>query len=504
VAPSHPPTPAPTAPSRTPADGGQAVSIAELRRELEAIVGPDGVLTDDASLLVYAADGFPIARGRPRAVVFPRSTEQVRRCVVALRRRGVPITPRGSGTGLTGGCVAFGEGVIISTTRMTAIESIDVANRVAVVQAGVRNGELSDAVEGFGLHFSPDPSSQRASTIGGNAATNAGGIGTLKHGVTTRHVLGLEVVTPDGETALLRGGPLHDGVGPDLVGLWCGSEGVLGLITRVWCRLAVRPAGFRTVYAEFDSLTDACQTVASVIAAGQTPTSMEMIDGPMIRVVEEAFGFGFSRDAEALLLIEIDGVDAVLDEQLEEVLAIAHRHAASRIEHCREAAERARLWKVRKSAFGAIGRISRSYCTQDACVPRSKLPEVVATVTVLGREHGFAICNVFHAGDGNVHPIMLFDEDDPEQVQRVLHLSEAILEYCVSVGGVITGEHGVGVEKLHLMPAMFSRATLDRFRAIKEAIDPAWAINDGKLLPSPKTEIELLRPAAVGTPGGAL
>lgn len=463
-------------------------------------MGDANVLSDAGQLRVYECDGFPIAKGLPTAVVFPTTTQQVSDCVKAVARHDLPIVPRGSGTGLAGGAVAYGEGVLITTTRMTAIEKLDIANRCALVQAGVRNLSLSDALAGTGLHFSPDPSSQRASTIGGNAATNAGGINTLKHGVTTNHILGMEFVLPDGSVHVTRPGGLCDGIGPDLPGLLCGSEGILAIITRLWCRLTPKPGAFRTFYAVYNSTADACQTVSDVIATGIVPTSMEMMDGAMIRVVEDAFHFGFPTDVQALLLLEIDGVEAVLDEQMQTVIDVARRCGASDIQQCSDPQRRAELWSARKRAFGAIGRISPSYCTQDACIPRSKLPEAMDHIAGLSKQYGVPVSNVFHAGDGNIHPIILFDEDNPQDVQHALRLSADILAYCVDIGGTITGEHGVGVEKLHLMHKMFTADTLDAFNRIKEAFDPDRRINDAKLIPSDRLTIELLAHDAHDTP----
>ncbi len=486
-----------------------SVDHASLIAELKQIVGSQGLLSERDQLLVYECDGFPVACGLPLAVVFPTTTHQVADCAKAIAKAGAQIVARGNGTGLAGGAVAYHEGVIICTSRMTQIESIDIANRVAVVQAGVRNTSLSEAVArtgelGQSLHFSPDPSSQRAATIGGNAATNAGGINTLKHGVTTNHILGIEFVTADGQIITSRSQGLHEGVGPDLPALMCGSEGTLGIITRLWCRLVPKPGSLRTFYAVFETTRDACNTVADVVATGIVPTSMEMMDGAMIRVVEDAFHFGFPPDAGALLLIEIDGIDSLLDEQLERIITIARNNHASDIQQCATPERRAELWSARKRAFGAIGRISHSYCTQDACVPRSKLPDVIDEILRIGDRFGLKITNVFHAGDGNVHPILLFDEEDPQQVQNTLLASEEILSYCISIGGTPTGEHGVGVEKLHLMNKMFNPATLDVFNAVRGTFDPQHHCNDGKLIPSDTLEIELLKPIAAGSPGGAL
>ena len=472
--------------------------------KLRGVVGPQNILADHDELLVYECDGFPIAKGMPTAVVFPTRTQQVADCVKVLNQYDVQIIPRGSGTGLAGGAVAYGPGVLVTTSRMTKIEKLDLKNRYAVVQAGVRNLALTDALAGTGSHYSPDPSSQRASTIGGNASTNAGGINTLKHGVTTNHILGLEFVTADGAIATTRVGGVTDGIGPDLPGLLCGSEGTLAILTRVWCRIVPKPKHFRTFYAVYDATADACKTVSDVIAAGIMPTSMEMMDGGMIQAVEMAFHFGFPTTAAALLLLEIDGIDQVLDDQMAQIVAIAQANKGHDIQQCSDPDRRALLWSARKKAFGAIGRISHSYCTQDACVPRSMLPEVMAHVAELGEKHGIRITNVFHAGDGNIHPILLFDEDKPQEVQRTLRLSEEILEYCVSIGGTITGEHGVGVEKLHLMKKMFNADTLDAFLKIKKTFDPDQRINDAKLVPSDRLFVELLKPIAINTPGGAV
>lgn len=482
-----------------PTNGRHPV-IVELRR----IVGDGGVLAERDELLVYECDAFPIAKGLPTAVVFPTTTDQVADCVKAARRHDLPLTPRGSGTGLAGGAVAYGGGIIISTTRMNRIISVDLENRVAVVEPGVRNLALSDHLADTGLRYSPDPSSQRASSIGGNVATNAGGINTLKHGVTTNHILGLEIVLPEGQVLATRDGGLYDGIGADLPGLICGSEGTLAIVTKIWCQLVVAPKHFRTVYAMFTSVRDACTAVSDVTAAGIIPTSMEMMDAGMIGVVESAFHFGFPTDVEAMLLIEIDGINQVLDEQMEQIVGICQQNACTDVQKCSDPVKRDQLWAARKKAFGAIGRVSRSYCTQDACVPRSALPDVLEGVARIGKEYDITIHNVFHAGDGNVHPIMLFDEDDPQQVQNTLRCSEAILEFCISKDGTITGEHGVGVEKLHLMEKMFNADTLDSFNRIKEVFDPQRRINDAKLIPSDRLVIELLKPTTTNVPGGAL
>jgi glycolate oxidase len=467
--------------------------------QLQSLLGENSVISDPSELIVYESDGFTIAKSCPSAVVFPTSTAQVSEIVKLLHRHDIQNIPRGSGTGLAGGCVAFNDGIIVSTARMNRILQIDIQNRVAHVQAGVRNTQLSEAVNalpgGDRLHFAPDPSSQRASTIGGNAATNAGGIHTLKDFVSSNHVFGIEMVLSDG-TVLQTGG--ENGAcerGPiDLVGLLCGSEGTLGIITSLWVRLAPKPLAFRTIVGTFASSSDASSAVAEIIATGLLPAAMEMMDGQMVRVVEEAFGFGLPPNADALLLTEIDGIDELLDEQAERIVQIHHKYRAITVQSSGDTARRQYLWKVRKGAFGAIGRISRSYCTQDACVPRSMLVDVLKRIDEIGREHGMRITNVFHAGDGNVHPIFLYDDTDEDQVQNTLRAAQKVLQFCVDVGGTITGEHGVGVEKIHLMPYLFDEATMNLFSRIKKAFDPDERINTGKMVPSEKVNIRLLKP----------
>jgi glycolate oxidase len=493
--------------------------------ELLDLLPPDRVVTDPAELFVYESDGFTIAKARPAAVVFPLTTDEVVGIVKILIKHDAQIIPRGSGTGLAGGCVAFEDGVIISTAKMNRIFKIDLDNRVAHVQAGVRNLQLSDAVasEGSGVrgqvseqngsrtsssltsgpspltpspyHFAPDPSSQRASSIGGNASTNAGGIHTLKDFVTSNHVLGIEMVLGDGtilkvgsENGTYEHGPF------DLPGLICGHEGTFGVITSLWVRLVPKQTSFRTMVATFSTSNHACNAVSEIIASGLLPAAIEMMDSTMIRIVEDAFHFGFSREAQALLLIEIDGINELLDAQMEQVIETCNRNSAMNVEFSKDPNRRAALWKARKSAFGAIGRVSQSYCTQDACVPRSRLADVLEKIYEIGREHGISITNVFHAGDGNVHPIFLYDERDETAVQNVLVACEKVLKYCIDVGGTLTGEHGIGVEKLHIMPYLFDAPTMAQFQAIKDAFDPGERVNAGKLLPSDKVRVELVKP----------
>ena len=462
---------------------------------LRAVLPPGGLATDAAELSVFETDGFTLARSRPAAVAFCQTADQVAAVVRLLGEHGVPIVPRGSGTGLTGGCVAFDAadgtpGVVVSTSRMQTIHKIDLDNRVAHVDAGVRNTQLTEAVNalpgGGRFHFAPDPSSQRASTIGGNAATNAGGIHVLKDFVTSSHVLGLEIVAPDGERLTLGGtGGVHASPGGfDLPGLLCGSEGTLGFITSLWVRLVPKRAGFRTVVATFDTQAAACEAVSGVIAAGLLPAAMEMLDGKMVEVVERVFKLGIDPAAGAMLLVELDGPEATVELEMQDCVDIFRDRGATTVETASDPIRKAELWAARKKAFGAIGRISPSYCTQDACVPRSKLAEVLQVIDAIGRRHGLSINNVFHAGDGNVHPIFLYDDADEAQVATVLEAAEEVLKACIDVGGTLTGEHGVGVEKLALMPYLFDGTTLRAFFAVKAAFDPENRLNAGKLLPS--------------------
>jgi glycolate oxidase len=466
---------------------------------LKQVLPPGHLVTDAAELFVYESDGFTIAKARPLAVVFPTTTAQVSEVMKLLGSHGVQIVPRGSGTGLAGGCAAYESGVIVSTTRMNRVLKIDLANRVAHVEAGVRNVQLSEAVArepgGAAFHFAPDPSSQRASTIGGNASTNAGGIHTLKDFVSSNHVLGMEMVLPDGQVIEVGGKEgCYETGNFDLPGLICGHEGTFGIVTRLWVRLVPKATSFRTMVTIFSTTADACNMVSDVIAAGMLPAAMEMMDGSMVQIVEDAFQMGFPRDAQALVLTELDGIPELLDEQMEQLAQACRRHNATSVQSSADPQTRARLWKARKSAFGAIGRISHSYCTQDACVPRSMLAGVLGRIDEIGKEHGLQITNVFHAGDGNVHPIFLYDERDESQVRNTLLAAEKMLKYCIDIGGTLTGEHGVGVEKIHLMPYLFDQPTMEQFGRVKSAFDPDERINAGKMIPSDKVNITLLKP----------
>ncbi|HEY4328869.1 MAG TPA: FAD-linked oxidase C-terminal domain-containing protein [Phycisphaerae bacterium] len=468
----------------------------ELHLALEEVVGPGGVVSNADELVVYECDGFTIPRSRPLAVVFPRTTAQVAAVITILRERKIAIMARGSGTGLTGGIVAVVPGVQVSLARMNHILEIDLRNRYALVEAGVINWALSLAIATSPYHFAPDPSSQRASTIGGNAATNAGGLHTLKYGVTVNHILGLEVVLEDGTIHQLGGPHGHD-IGPDLAGLFCGTEGTLGIITKVWCRLTPKPLAFRTAVALFHKTIDACQAVADIIAAGIIPAALEMMDGTMIAIVEDTFHLGIPKTAQdggALLLIEVDGPEIGIDHDLADITALCKKNAAFEIQSSSDPQRRAELWSARRRSFAAIGRVSPSYCTQDACVPRSKLPQVITRLGEICARHQMRVTNVFHAGDGNVHPVLMYDEADPDSVRRALAASGEILRYCASIGGTITGEHGIGIEKLSHLQDMFSPSDIAAMHKIRTAFVPQDQMNPYKTLPRPGIEIDLMSP----------
>jgi glycolate oxidase len=450
---------------------------------LREIVGPENVLAARSDLLVYECDGFTIEKNSPDVVVFPRNTADVSRIVKLCNRAGVPFLPRGAGTSLAGGCLPVGGGVMIVLTRMKRILEINLRDRYAVVEPGVVNVWLTQALKGTGFHYAPDPSSQGACTIGGNVATNSGGPHTLKYGVTVNHVLGVEAVLADGRTVQF-GGPAEDPLGLDLVGAIVGSEGTLAIVTKVWVRLTRNPQGHRTMLGVFESVTDATNAISEIIGAGIVPAALEMMDQGILTAVEAAFGFGFPLDAQAILLIEVDGLEAGLDQERDQIIELCKRCNAREVRLARDEKERLKLWKSRKQAFGAIGRLSPSYCTQDGVVPRTKLPHILGKITEIGSRWGIRIVNVFHAGDGNIHPILLFDERDAEQTQRVLNASNEILEACLDCGGSVTGEHGIGVEKIHFMHKMFTDSDLAAMRNLRDAFNPKNNLSPDKLLPT--------------------
>ncbi len=463
--------------------------IGSLRR----VVGDDGVIARPEETIVYECDGYTLEKSAPEVVVLPRTTAETAAVIRVLADGGVAFVPRGAGTGLSGGALPVGAPVMICTARMNRIRDVDVPNRRVVAECGVVNASVSAAVKTAGLYYAPDPSSQPACTIGGNIAENSGGPHTLKYGVTTNHVLGVEIVLADGQVVEL-GGPTEDAPGYDLTGLVVGSEGTFGVVTAATLRLLVRPEAARTFLAVYESVDAASETVSGLIAVGIIPAALEMMDRLIVEAVEAAYGFGFPTDAGAVLIIEIDGLAAALDEEEERLLAVCRAAGAREIRVARDEAERALLWKSRRRAFGAVGRLAPNYCTQDGVVPRTAIPEILRRIAAAAGRHRLRIANVFHAGDGNIHPILLYDERDPDQVRRVIAAGAEILEACVALGGSVTGEHGIGVEKIAQMPLLFTPADLTAMRELRAVFDPAGRSNPGKIFPDAKGCVEVRAP----------
>src|SRR5438132_1616122 len=460
-----------------------------LIESLRSIVSKDGLLTSPSDLLVYECDGYTIEKNKPDVVVFPTATEQVAQIVQACNEHGVPFLPRGAGTSLAGGCLPVGGGVMIALTRMKRILEVNYRDRYAVVEPGVVNLWLTNHLKPHGYHYAPDPSSQGACTIGGNIATNSGGPHTLKYGVTVNHVLGVELVMPDGRV-VRTGGPVEDSPGYDLTGVIVGSEGTFGIATKAWVRITRNPEAYRTLLGIFETVDDATNTISDIIGAGIIPGALEMLDQLILQAVEAAFHFGFPLDAGAVLIMEVDGLEAGLDADAERITALARRNQAREVRRATSDAERLLLWKCRKQAFGAVGRLAPSYCTQDGVVPRTKLPHILRAIQRIGSQFQLRICNVFHAGDGNIHPIILFDERDPDQVKRVLAAGREILEECLKCGGSVTGEHGIGVEKISFMPKLFSPEDLMMMTRLRSAFNPNDQCSPGKMFPTAGACIE--------------
>ncbi|HEY1784969.1 MAG TPA: FAD-linked oxidase C-terminal domain-containing protein [Pirellulales bacterium] len=455
----------------------------EVIDELAELLGRAAVLSAHSDLVVFECDGFVIEKNCPDVVVFPTTTEQVAGVVRICNRYGLTFVPRGAGTGLAGGCLPVGGGVMIALTRMREILEINLRDRYAVVQPGVVNIRLTNELKGTGYHYAPDPSSQGACTIGGNVATNSGGPHTLKYGVTVNHTLAIEAVMADGSIVQF-GGPTEDPVGLDLVGTLVGSEGTLAIATKIWTRLTPDPQGVRTLLAVFDSVDAATGAISEIIGAGIVPAALEMMDQGILVAIEAASHFGFPLDAAAILLIEVDGLEAGLDRQRDQITQICTEAGAREVRHARDAKERQKLWKCRKTAFAAVGRLSSSYCTQDGVVPRTKLPHIQRRICEIGAKYGVRIVNVFHAGDGNIHPVLLFDERNPQEIENVLAAGSEILEECIAIGGSVTGEHGIGVEKISLMHKLFTANDLDAMRRLRQAFNPDERLSPGKMLPT--------------------
>ena len=455
----------------------------ELIESLRQIVGDRYLLVEKEDVIVYEQDGS-IFQVMPEIVVLPGDVEQVAAVIKAAKRANVPIVPRGSGTGLAGGAVPAEGGIILSLARLNRILKIDLENRIAVVEPGVINLDVTKAVAKEGYFYAPDPSSQAACSIGGNVANNSGGPHTLAYGVTTNHVLGLEVVLDDGAIVWL-GGEAPDTPGYDLCGVFVGSEGTMGIVTKVIVRLMRARESVRTLLAIFDQMDGATQTVVDITAAGIIPAALEIMDRTTIEAVERGAPVGFPRDAEAVLIVEIEGTAEHTERAIKLAREICRRDGAREVKLAADEAERQRLWKGRKGAFGAMGALAPNYYVQDGVVPRSQLPEMMKRVAAISKQFNLRIANVFHAGDGNLHPNILFDMRNPGELDRVIEAGAATLRACIELGGSITGEHGVGLEKKAYIGLLFSEADLEAMSRVRRAFDPDGRFNPAKLFPTP-------------------
>jgi len=450
---------------------------------LRRIVPGEGVIDSPRELVPYESDGLTAYRQTPMVVVLPETTAQVAAILSYCRAEGIKVVPRGSGTSLSGGALPLGDAVLLGMARFNQVLEIDYEDRIVVVQPGVTNLAITRAVEGEGYYYAPDPSSQIACSIGGNVAENSGGVHCLKYGLTTNNVLGVELVTMEGEV-LRIGGRALDAAGLDLLGVVVGSEGLLGVVTEVTVRILPKPEHAAALLIGFASVEAAGQAVADTIASGIIPAGMEMMDRPAIHAAEAFVQVGYPLDVEALLIVELDGPAAECAHLVEEVAAIAERNGAVTMRTSRDETERLAFWAGRKAAFPAVGRLAPDYYCMDGTIPRRRLPEVLQRMAALSDHYGLGVANVFHAGDGNLHPLILYDANKPGELERAEAFGNDILRLCVEVGGVLTGEHGVGVEKRDLMPEMFSETDLKQQQRIKCAFDPHLLLNPGKVFPT--------------------
>jgi len=461
----------------------------------EAILGKNGVVRKREELLVYECDGLTSYRNRPSVVVLPRTTEDVAAVVKVCADHGIPFVARGSGTGLSGGALPTDDCVLIVTALMKRILDIDLENQRVVVQPGVINNWVTQAVSGAGFYYAPDPSSQIICSVGGNVAENSGGVHCLKYGVTTNHVLGLKLVLPDGAIVDV-GGTVPEMPGYDLTGLFVGSEGTLGIATEITLKILKAPESVRVLLADFTSVEAAGATVSDIISAGIIPGGMEMMDNFSINAVEDVVCTNcYPRDAAAILLIEVDGLDIEVEANSQRLEAICVQNGARNVRIATDAEERLTLWKGRKAAFAAMGKISPDYYVQDGVIPRTTLEFVLKEIAALGEKHGYNVANVFHAGDGNLHPLILYDNAVPGALEQVEALGGAILKLCVQVGGSISGEHGIGADKRCYMPEMFTETDLETMQWVRETFNPQGIANPGKIFPTPRTCGEGVRAA---------
>ena len=458
------------------------MSNSELIRDLVAVVGEPNVVHRPEDLIVFEYDGS-VDRALPTVVVLPRTTAEVSDVVKTAGAHGVPVVARGAGTGLSGGAIAEHGGIVVALTRMTSILEIDEANRLAVVEPGVVNIDLSTAASKYGLYFAPDPSSQKACTIGGNVAENSGGPHCLAYGVTTNHVLGMEVVLADGSVHWF-GGKTREAPGYDLRGIMIGSEGTLGIVTKVVVRLLKAPESVKTLLAVFKTVEDASSAVSGIIGAGIVPAAIEMMDAMCIRAAEASMNAGYPEEAGAVLLVEVDGLREEVEDEAQEIANVCRTYEPMEILTATSSDERERLWAARKGVIGALGWLAPNYYLVDGTVPRTKLMEVLREVEKVATESGLPIANLLHAGDGNLHPLILFDERKPGDTERALEAGGKILQICLDAGGVLSGEHGIGLEKQEYMPLMFSQEDLDAMAKLKPAFGSGEMFNPGKIFPT--------------------
>jgi glycolate oxidase len=454
----------------------------ELITRLKEIVGPENVLNSEMDLMLYSYDAS-LDKAKPDVVVLPNSTEAVSKIMALAYKEKIPILGRGSGTNLTGGTVPLKGGIVVHFSRMNRILEIDYANRTATVQPGIITLDLQTEVLKNGFVYQPDPASQKVSTIGGNVAENSGGPHCLKYGVTSNHIQGLEVVLNDG-TVINTGGKARDNAGYDVAALFVGSEGTIGLVTKAILKLERAPETVKTMLAVFEAIEDGANTVSAIIAEGIIPATLEMMDNTVMRAVEETIKVGYPLDAACVLIIELDGMPEGMDDNARKIVEICKQNNVREVKLAKNEAERTVLWAGRKGAFGSVGQVRPSYLCCDGTVPRTKLPEVLSQVIEIGKKYNLPIGNVFHAGDGNLHPLIMFDERDEDERQRVLKISTEILKACADAGGTISGEHGVGMEKLKETAFIFNECDLEFERQIKRAFDPDDIINPGKMIPS--------------------
>jgi glycolate oxidase subunit GlcD len=455
----------------------------EVTAKLRRFLDPSRVIEDETELLVYECDGLPLFKHRPDIVVFPKTTEEVAQIVRVANEHRIPFLPRGAGTGLSGGALAVEGGIVIEMQRMNRILSVDQENRIAVVQPGVVNLHISQAVAHLGLYYAPDPSSQMSCSIGGNVAENSGGPHCLKYGMTTNHILAIEAVTSQGDIIRL-GNPAGEPIGMDLLGSIVGSEGTFAIVTEITIRLLSKPQAVKTLLAAFRSVEECSQAVSEVIAAGIVPSALEFVDAKTIEAVEASvYKAGYPMDAVAALLIEVDGFQEGLEETATAIVEICRRNKAYEVRVAKDDEERAKLWLGRKGAFGAMGRLAPDMITMDAVIPRTRLPQVLVAIDEMSDRYGLGVANVFHAGDGNLHPLILFDSRRPDQVDKIFAMSEEIMKLCVDVGGSLSGEHGIGYEKKDFMGLVFSEDDLDSMMRVKRVFNPDGLLNPAKIFP---------------------